>query len=109
MWIPRPVKQRVAETFIVLMERALEAESVGGGAEVRAHQLLKASGQLLLRVDTSAGCSLDNDLEQEGRANTLTKKVCERLDKADAEKWDEVLADLIDEVRARMTFAPTMS
>jgi hypothetical protein len=54
MWIPWPVKQRVAETFIVLMERALDAASTGGEAEVRAHQLLKVSGQLLLRVDACA-------------------------------------------------------
>ena len=100
MWIPWPVKKRVTETFIVLMDRAIEAKAFGEEAQIKAHQLLKASGQPLLRVDTSARGALDNDLEQEGRANTLKRKVCEQLVKADGAKWDELLADLIAEVRA---------
>ena len=40
MWFPGPVQQRVAQTFIVLVERAHEAESAGGTLEIKAHQLL---------------------------------------------------------------------
>ena len=81
VWTPRPAEQRVAEASIALMERALEAGTVGVSAEVQVRQLLKVSGQMLLRVDALSGNPADIDPDGDGRANSLADKVRERLGK----------------------------
>ena len=101
MWTPRPVQQRVAEHFVELMERALDAGAGGGAAETQAHLLLKLSSQLLMRVDSS---SEDTTVTGE-KSLTLTSRVRERFDKADSGSWRSLLNDLLAEVQAG-THAP---
>jgi hypothetical protein len=75
MWIPRPVARRVSECFLVLMERALDAETASGSDRVAAHKLLKVAGQLLLRVDAPGmPCAYDD-----AKSPTLTSRVRDRL------------------------------
>ena len=54
----------------------------------------------MLRVDAHTDDPASIDADGNARSNSLADKVRERLCKTDTENWDELLVDLIAEVRA---------
>ena len=71
--------------------------------EVKAHQLLKVSGQLLLRVSESSRESAANHADGYHNSVTLTSQVRERLEQLEFFGWGELLSGLLKEVEGAHT------